>query len=314
MVTVAVAGGTGGIGRTIVEELVRQGKHEVFILSRKASKLSGLESVPVLETNYDDVASMKDLIKKHNIEIVISALRLFDKAGADSQMNLIRAAIDAGNVKRFMPSEYGVNYSQPGILDVYPSAKWWLDAADLLRSSHIDFTRVFLGWYSDYFAMPHVKSNMKPFNYALDFKNRKAVLPGDGNSAVSFMHSTDVAKYIVAMLDEQKKWPELSPLATDSLTWKKAVEMAEKITGTKWDVTYDTIENLEKGKATVLEQSEGSYEFPVEFIQPLIVEFSLMAVRVNMDASKDGLRNDEFPEIHPIGVEELMQKAWGSKR
>jgi NAD(P)-dependent dehydrogenase (short-subunit alcohol dehydrogenase family) len=35
MVTVAVAGGTGGIGRTIVEELVRQGKHQVLILSRK---------------------------------------------------------------------------------------------------------------------------------------------------------------------------------------------------------------------------------------------------------------------------------------
>ena len=34
MVTVAVAGGTGGIGRTIVEELVRQGKHQVVILIR----------------------------------------------------------------------------------------------------------------------------------------------------------------------------------------------------------------------------------------------------------------------------------------
>lgn len=313
MVTVAVAGGTGGIGRTIVEELVRRGKHQVLILSRSASKLLGLESVPVLETNYDDVASMKDLLQKNNIEIVISALRLFDKPGADSQMNLIRASIDAGNVKRFMPSEYGVNYSQPGILDVYPSAKWWLDAADLLRSSHIDFTRVFLGWYSDYFAMPHVKSNMKPFNYALDFKNKKAVLPGDGNSAVSFIHSTDLAKYIVATLDDEKKWPELSPFASDAMTWKKAVELAEKVTGTKWDITYDTIDKLEKGQATVLQQPEGSYEFPPEFIQPLVVEFSMLAVRVNMDVSKDGLRNHEFPQIHPIGVEELMQKAWGSK-
>lgn len=83
--------------------------------------------------------------------------------------------------------------------------------------------------------------------------------------------------------------------------------------GTKWDITYDTIEKLEKGQATVLQQPEGSYEFPPEFIQPLVVEFSMLAVRVNMDVSKDGLRNHEFPQIHPIGVEELMQKAWGSK-
>lgn len=33
--TVAVAGGTGGIGCTIVEELVRQGKHKVLILGRE---------------------------------------------------------------------------------------------------------------------------------------------------------------------------------------------------------------------------------------------------------------------------------------
>ena len=35
MVTVAIAGGTGGVGRTIVEELVGQDKHEILILSRK---------------------------------------------------------------------------------------------------------------------------------------------------------------------------------------------------------------------------------------------------------------------------------------
>lgn len=34
MITIAVAGGTGGIGRTIVDELIRQTKYEVLIFSR----------------------------------------------------------------------------------------------------------------------------------------------------------------------------------------------------------------------------------------------------------------------------------------
>lgn len=34
MVVVAVAGGTGAVGRNIVEALVSQGKHEVIVLSR----------------------------------------------------------------------------------------------------------------------------------------------------------------------------------------------------------------------------------------------------------------------------------------
>lgn len=35
MSVLAVAGGTGGVGRTIVDELVAQGKHKIIILSRK---------------------------------------------------------------------------------------------------------------------------------------------------------------------------------------------------------------------------------------------------------------------------------------
>jgi nucleoside-diphosphate-sugar epimerase len=37
MVTVAVAGGTGKVGRTIVEAIIAAGKHQVIVLSREVS-------------------------------------------------------------------------------------------------------------------------------------------------------------------------------------------------------------------------------------------------------------------------------------
>lgn len=37
MVTVAVAGGTGGIGRAIVEVIAEGGKHKIIVLARKVS-------------------------------------------------------------------------------------------------------------------------------------------------------------------------------------------------------------------------------------------------------------------------------------
>lgn len=37
MAIIAVAGGTGNVGRTIVEAIVAAGKHEVKILARKVS-------------------------------------------------------------------------------------------------------------------------------------------------------------------------------------------------------------------------------------------------------------------------------------
>lgn len=41
MVNVAIAGGTGGVGRTILEVLGTS-KHKAFVLSRKASTLLSL--------------------------------------------------------------------------------------------------------------------------------------------------------------------------------------------------------------------------------------------------------------------------------
>ena len=46
MVTVAVAGGTGKVGRTLVEAIVAAGKHEVVVLSREVS----LSTLPYIET------------------------------------------------------------------------------------------------------------------------------------------------------------------------------------------------------------------------------------------------------------------------
>lgn len=37
MVCVAIAGGTGHVGRTLIDELVESKKHEVFVLARKVS-------------------------------------------------------------------------------------------------------------------------------------------------------------------------------------------------------------------------------------------------------------------------------------
>jgi nucleoside-diphosphate-sugar epimerase len=36
--TVAIAGGTGGLGRTLVDAIKARGKHEVLVLSRRVSE------------------------------------------------------------------------------------------------------------------------------------------------------------------------------------------------------------------------------------------------------------------------------------
>jgi len=247
---VAVAGGTGGIGKTIVEELARQKRHEVVVLSRKvrpavhtlsgiitlthfqASTISDL-GIPALAIDYANTAGITEVLRKHNIDTVISALGLFSEDSAQAQLNLINAAIASKTVKTFIPSEFGIKYTKE-ILSFHPAAQWWINAADALRKSHLRFTRIIIGWALDYYGFPGVPSNMHPFSYAIDFHNRRAAIPGDGTTPVAFLHSNDLAKYIAAMLD-QNSWPEHSAFAGDRMSWRELLKLGEEITG-KWSI------------------------------------------------------------------------------
>lgn len=46
MVKVAIAGGSGGLGRVITEAIIATGKHEVFVISRSVSEICPLDVEP----------------------------------------------------------------------------------------------------------------------------------------------------------------------------------------------------------------------------------------------------------------------------
>ena len=43
MVRVAIAGGTGGLGRTLTEAIAETGKHQVYVLSRKVCLMTQIQ-------------------------------------------------------------------------------------------------------------------------------------------------------------------------------------------------------------------------------------------------------------------------------
>lgn len=120
------------------------------------------------------------------------------------------------------------------------------------------------------------------------------------------MHSYDIGKYIAALLDEEKAWPEMSAFAGDKVSFNEMVVMAERVTGMmvpacntteladapmtgqKFEVSFEPIERLEKKEVEVPEQPEGSYDSG-EGLAQATAEFGLMVVKGMMDASIDGL-------------------------
>jgi hypothetical protein len=78
-------------------------------------------SIKVLDTSdasatvaidYSDVDSMAKVLADNDVHTVISALRVFDAATSEAEVNLVRATAQAGTTKRFVASVWGVQYAE----------------------------------------------------------------------------------------------------------------------------------------------------------------------------------------------------------
>jgi nucleoside-diphosphate-sugar epimerase len=173
---------------------------------------------------------MTSLLQSHSVDVVISTLILSSPETSRAQLNLIAAASASSTVTTFLPSEYGIHYTED-TAPFHPAARYWLDAAAALRSSRLRFTRVVFGWTLDHYGLPRVKSYMKPFRYVLDFEGRRAAVPGDGSQKVSFLHTADLARYVCALLEAEGPWPEVSAFVGGVVSWGEFVRLAERVTG-----------------------------------------------------------------------------------
>ncbi|KAF5571041.1 hypothetical protein FPCIR_14435, partial [Fusarium pseudocircinatum] len=101
---VAVVGGSGSLGREVIDEILARGSYEVVILSRGAQAEDLPKGVAWRQVDYDDKSALVGAMK--GIDTVLSFLAMFDQNEAlELHKKLIDAAIEAG-VRRFAPSEW----------------------------------------------------------------------------------------------------------------------------------------------------------------------------------------------------------------
>lgn len=99
-----------------------------------------------------------------------------------------------------------------------------------LKSTSLEWTTVFNGYFLEYFGTPKVKSYMDDASFFVDVANNVAAIPGSGEVAVVFTHSFDVARLVAALLGKDK-WPEETYIIGDKVTFHAMVRLAEKVKG-----------------------------------------------------------------------------------
>lgn len=309
MSVVAVAGGTGSIGRAIVDAIVAQKKYELVILGRKTSKeLEESLGARVLVADYTDVNSLTAQLEENKVHTVISALSSI--SGPDPELALIRAAEKSSVTKRFIPSVYGIKYNpeQSG----FPPAATKLAAEAELEKTSLEWTLICNGFFLDYWGMPKVKSYLQPTVIILDIAAGMAGVPGSGDTPVVFTYSFDVGKYVAACLT-LSKWEKESYVIGDKLTWNEFVKLAEEVRGTKFNVTHDSLETLSTGKITELPGQQQIYPFfPKEALQGMFAQFGIMMDNGQFDFKPKHSLNEAFPEIKPMTAKRILEEGWKS--
>ncbi|KAH9656745.1 Phenylcoumaran benzylic ether reductase 1 [Citrus sinensis] len=203
MASILSIGGTGYIGKFIVEASVKAG-HPTFVLVRE-STVSGPSKSQLLDHFKNlgvkivvgDVLNHESLVKAiKQVDVVISTV---GHALLADQVKIIAAIKEAGNVKRFFPSEFGNDVDR--VHGAVEPTKSTYDVKAKIRraveAEGIPYTYVESYFFDGYF-LPNL---LQPGATAPP--RDKVVIFGDGNPKV-YNKEDDIGTYTIKAVDDPR--------------------------------------------------------------------------------------------------------------
>ncbi|KAM0342061.1 hypothetical protein ACHAPU_009789 [Fusarium lateritium] len=314
----AVAGGSSGLGRAMVDVLNAAKPHDYIVLSRKAT---GTESRAV---DYSDTDALLSLLEFEKVDTIISILPIDNDESGQAQLNLVKATDQSEHTKRFLPSELEWSipksrlpclHSRPLYRDSQvisniahvPSYHWKLKAVDLLEQTNLEFSLISIGLFLDYWAAPRIPTQIRAANIIIDPEYNAAIIPGDGNTPIALTHSTDAAKYTIAPLD-LTQWRRRYSIVTNRTTINEAVKLAEEIKGVKFDVKCVSVEEIERGENDLTTSMKKA--LPEEVHGGMKSMLALSGIGIARGANDITMSDDlgsKFPNIKPLTIKEVWE-------
>lgn len=287
--------GTGNAGGPILRELVNnKSKLNIHVFTRKENDPSleeyKAQGVTIVKGDPKDKTSLVNALK--GIDVIISTV---GSRGFDDQFTFIDAAIEAG-VKRFIPSEFGVNHNHPALGgENHPVFSKLCKTAKLLEEKAKEGKITYTLFHSGSWPEWGLKNGFLGFNLA----EKKATIFGDGNKKTPFSTLESVSKYVVAaILNPAASENKDLKLADFQITQNELLEALEKATGTKWTTTTVSSDELKKKAAESLQK--GDYSGVQYLIQDAIY---------NVVGPHDQLDNSKFPEVKQPTLADVIKSV-----
>ncbi|KAL5181357.1 Isoflavone reductase [Glycine soja] len=200
---ILVLGGTGYIGKFIVKASAEAG-NPTFALVRE-STVSHPEKSKLIESFkssgvtilYGDLSDHESLVKAiKQVDVVISTL---GGQQIDDQVKLIAAIKEAGNIKRFLPSEFGLDVERHNAVEPVTS---FLEKKVKIRRSieaeGIPYTYICSNAFAGYFLPTLGQQNVTAP------PRDKVVILGDGNVKAIYVKEEDIGTYTIKAVDDPR--------------------------------------------------------------------------------------------------------------
>ncbi|XVF15784.1 hypothetical protein REPUB_Repub09cG0186400 [Reevesia pubescens] len=300
---ILIIGGTGYIGKFIVEASTKLG-HPTFVLVRERT-VSDPEKSKLIQSFkgsgvtllYGDIYDRESLLRAiKQVDIVISTVGTQQLA---DQVRIIEAIKEAGNVKRFLPSEFGMDADR--VHAVEPAASIFRIKAKIRRAIEaegIPYTHI----SSNAFA-GHFLSNLMQENATVPPRD-KVVILGDGNPKAIFVQEDDIATYTIKAAEDPRTLNKILYLRPPSnvLSFNEIVSLWERKIGKTLEKSYVSEEQLLK----IIQESPIPWNFVLSFRHPMFVKGE--ASNFEIEACFGVEASELYPEVKYTTVDEYLQQ------
>ncbi|XP_048554513.1 isoflavone reductase homolog [Triticum urartu] len=306
---VLVVGGTGYIGRRIVKASLAQG-HETYVLMRPEigldiDKLQMLlsfkaQGARLLEASLDDHQGLVAAMKQ--VDVVVSAMSgvHFRSHNLHLQLKLVEAIKEAGNVKCFLPSEFGMDPArmehalEPGRITFDEK----MEIRRAIEEGNIPHTYISANCFAAYFV-----PNLCQMRTLLPPKE-KVHIYGDGNVKVIFVDEDDVAAYTIKCIDDPRALNKTIYLRPQEniLSQNELIAKWEKLSGKVLKkIPIPSDEFLASMKGTDLANQVGIGHYYHIFYEGCLTNF---------DIGDDGEEEASllYPEVQYTRMDKYMQR------
>ena len=300
---ILIIGGTGYIGKFIVEASAKAG-NPTFVLVRESS-LSDPAKAKIVDNfkslgasliygDLNDHGSLVNAIKQ--VDVVISTVGSLQLA---DQTKIIAAIKEAGNVKRFLPSEFGNDVDRTNAVE--PAKSTFAVKSQIRRAIEaegIPYTYVSSNCFAGYF----LPTLAQPGLFAPPPPRDKLVILGDGNVKSVFNKEDDIGAFTIKAVDDPRTLNKILYIkpSKNIYTFNELVSLWEKKIG-------NTVEKIYVPEEQLLKQIQES-PIPINVI--LAINHSIFVkgdqTKFKIESSFGVEASELYPDVQYTTVDEYL--------